>query len=77
MCVYVVVSGSQKKYVLSSPRGFAFVVFQEEEAVQKVLDSIPHTIDGRQVDAKKAIPHAIHQVSCHVSSCCCRPNRML
>ena len=48
------------------PRGFAFVVFQEEEAVQKVLDNIPHTIDGRQVDAKKAIPHAIHQVSCPV-----------
>ena len=39
------------------------MVFQEEGAVQKVLDTTPHTIDGRQVDTKKAIPHAIHQVS--------------
>lgn len=44
-------------------RGFAFVVFEDAEAVQRVMDEVPHTIDGRQVDAKKAIPHAIHQVS--------------
>ena len=43
-------------------RGFAFVVFEDAEAVQHVMDEVPHTIDGRQVDAKKAIPHAIHQV---------------
>ena len=54
-------------YRLTLCRGFAFVVFQEEGAVQKVLDSTPHTIDGRQVDTKKAIPHAIHQVSSKVT----------
>ena len=43
------------------------MVFQEEGAVQKVLDTTPHTIDGRQVDTKKAIPHAIHQVSSKVT----------
>ena len=53
--------------VCPSARGFAFVVFQEEGAVQKVLDTTPHTIDGRQVDTKKAIPHAIHQVSSNVT----------
>ena len=26
------------------------------------MKNLPHTIDGRQVDAKRAIPHAIHQV---------------
>ena len=37
-------------------------MFEDAEAVQRVMDEAPHTIDGRQVDAKKAIPHAIHQV---------------
>lgn len=37
-------------------------MFEDAEAVQRVMDEVPHTIDGRQVDAKKAIPHAIHQV---------------
>ncbi len=39
------------------------MVFSDEAAVGRVLSSGPHTIDGRQVDAKKAIPHQIHQVS--------------
>jgi RNA recognition motif-containing protein len=43
-------------------RGFAFVVFSSPDAVEKVMENLPHTIDGRQVDAKRAIPHAIHQV---------------
>ena len=50
-------------YFLFALRGFAFVVFSDGEAVAKVLSTAPHTIDGRQVDAKKAIPHQIHQVS--------------
>lgn len=28
------------------------------------MKNIPHTIDKRTVDAKRAIPHALHQVSC-------------
>ena len=43
-------------------RGFAFVIFSSPDAVEEVMKNLPHTIDGRQVDAKRAIPHAIHQV---------------
>lgn len=37
------------------------MVFTEAEAVEKVLNK-EHNIDGKSVDAKKAIPHALHQV---------------
>lgn len=54
----------QKKVTIFSLffRGFAFVVFSSPDAVEEVMKNLPHTIDGRQVDAKRAIPHAIHQV---------------
>ena len=42
--------------------GFAFLVFEEPDAVDKVLNDSPHTICDKVVDAKKAIPHAVHQV---------------
>ena len=38
-------------------------MFADGEGAQGALESVPHTIDGRQVDVKKAIPHQIHQVS--------------
>ena len=44
-------------------RGFAFVHFNEEESVRKVLEAGEHTLDERTIDVKKAIPHAQHQVS--------------
>ena len=47
----------------SNTRGFAFVVFEDEVAVKKVLDQTDHALDGRAIDVKKAIPHAVHQVS--------------
>ena len=37
-------------------------MFENPEAVEEVMKNIPHTIDKRTVDAKRAIPHAIHQV---------------
>ena len=43
-------------------RGFAFLVFAEDDAVDKTLDATPHVIDNKEIDAKKAIPHALHQV---------------
>ena len=33
------------------------------EAVRKVLEKESHTINNKNVDVKKAIPHAVHQVS--------------
>jgi len=35
-------------------RGFAFVVFEEEGCVEKVLAVEEHELDGRKIDAKKA-----------------------
>ena len=43
-------------------RGFAFVHFNEELSVHKVLEAGEHTLDERTIDVKKAIPHAQHQV---------------
>jgi len=45
------------------PRGFAFVVFKEEVAVEAAaaaLEAAPHVIDGRVVDVKKALPRDEH-----------------
>ena len=39
----------------------------------KVLDAGDHMLDGRKVDVKKAIPHAVHQVHCANKP----PNRFL
>ena len=44
-------------------RGFAFVHFNEESSVLKVLEAGDHMLDERTIDVKKAIPHAQHQVS--------------
>ena len=49
--------------VISILRGFAFVHFNEESSVHKVLEAGEHTLDERAIDVKKAIPHAQHQVS--------------
>ena len=54
---------------LSLNRGFAFVVFNDSDAVDKVINEGPHIIDGKEIDYKKAIPHAIHQVR-HEDGCC-------
>ncbi|KAL7641779.1 UNVERIFIED_CONTAM: hypothetical protein RMT77_007653 [Armadillidium vulgare] len=36
-------------------RGFAFIVFNNSECIDKILDGTDHIINGRKVDAKKAI----------------------
>ena len=43
-------------------RGFGFVMFKDVASMDKVLAQKEHSIDKRNVDVKKAIPHAIHQV---------------
>ena len=47
------------------PRGFAFVVFKEDSYVQLVLDNLPHVINHKVVDVKRAqargaAPPSIH-----------------
>ena len=47
----------------SPHRGFGFVVFESKSTMDEVLkDGVVHTIDNKEVDTKKAIPHARHQV---------------
>ncbi len=46
-------------------RGFCFVEFDTKEGLDKVLSEdviSAHTIDGRKVEVRKAIPHDVHQV---------------
>eukprot|EP00118_Oscarella_pearsei_P012614 m.94376 g.94376 ORF g.94376 m.94376 type:complete len:212 (+) comp36812_c0_seq44:138-773(+) len=39
-------------------RGFGFVLYSSPDHVRKVLEqSEPHIIDGKKVDAKRAVPH--------------------
>ncbi|CAL4173669.1 unnamed protein product [Meganyctiphanes norvegica] len=37
-------------------KGFAFVVFADPNVVETVLNSSPHTIDGRSVEPRRATP---------------------
>ncbi|WWD00099.1 hypothetical protein V866_007007 [Kwoniella sp. B9012] len=41
-------------------RGFAFLTYKSSESVNKVLDKT-HTLDGKQIDPKRAIPRAEHE----------------
>lgn len=47
-------------------------MFAEDDAVDKALSACPHIIDGKTIDAKKAIPHAVHQVNNNDYSTCTR-----
>ncbi|XP_011424947.1 DAZ-associated protein 1 isoform X2 [Magallana gigas] len=42
-------------------RGFGFVTFNDAQCVDTVLSAAPHTIDGRQVDAKPCNPKAANK----------------
>ncbi|ESO09359.1 hypothetical protein HELRODRAFT_73357, partial [Helobdella robusta] len=45
-----------KDLVTKRSRGFGFVNFSNTDSVEKVLNSGPHTIDEKVVDAKVAVP---------------------
>ncbi|KAG2431322.1 hypothetical protein HYH02_013451 [Chlamydomonas schloesseri] len=42
--------------VTRKPRGFGFITFADPAAAQAACAE-PHTIDGRQIDAKPSVPH--------------------
>jgi len=39
-------------------RGFGFITYIDIESLDKALDAAPHSIDGRKVEAKRAVPRA-------------------
>ena len=53
-------------------RGFAFVVMEGPEIVDKILADDKHVIGGREIDCKKALPPEQYQVCVGVSECVCR-----
>ena len=42
--------------VLRRSRGFGFVTFVRESSATRALQQVEHTIDGRRVEAKRAVP---------------------
>ena len=48
------------------PRGFGFVTFKVPEVAETVLAKQPHTLDGRSVEVKAAVPKEDVQNKCVV-----------
>jgi len=46
-------------------RGFAFVTFQESASVEKVFQSRPVMLDGKEVECKRAMPKELNATSAH------------
>ena len=40
-------------------RGFGFVTYNSAESIDRALSNLPHVIDGRQVDPKRATPREV------------------
>ena len=42
-------------------RGFGFITYASIEMVDKALNDMPHIIDSRQVDPKRATPRGVRE----------------
>ena len=46
-------------------RGFGFVTYDDPQAVDDCLSAKPHNIDGREVEAKRAVPREENSPTAH------------
>ncbi|KAF0991343.1 hypothetical protein HZS_2912 [Henneguya salminicola] len=46
-------------------RGFGFIQFVNEESVDKIINSRPHTIDNREIEVRRAMPKDINHSTIH------------
>jgi len=42
-------------------RGFGFITYSSAEMVNRALSNVPHVIDDRQVDPKRATPREVSE----------------
>lgn len=42
--------------VTRKSRGFGFVTFRDQRSATDVVEKVPHVLDGKQIDPKKAVP---------------------
>eukprot|EP00794_Sanderia_malayensis_P010174 gene10174-11215_t len=42
--------------VTRKSRGFGFVTFRDQRSAADVIEKVPHILDGKQIDPKKAVP---------------------
>jgi len=60
----------QDKVVIKDPqsklsRGFGFITYDSSDAVEKVFQSRPHTIDNKTLDVKRAMPREFNTTTAH------------
>ena len=58
------------KVVIKDPqsklsRGFGFITYDSSDAVEKVFQSRPHTIDNKTLDVKRAMPREFNTTTAH------------
>lgn len=46
-------------------RGFGFITYENSNSVQEVFKSKPHTLDGKQIDVKRAMPREFNTPGAH------------
>ena len=49
-------------------RGFGFVTYDNSDSVQEVFKSRPHTLEGKTVDCKRAMPREFNTPSSHLKT---------
>lgn len=42
-------------------RGFGFVTFALPEQLDVAMNNRPHTVDGKEIDPKRAVPRAVRK----------------